>query len=219
MEEIYIKDLFHFYLKKLHILFICIIFALLIGIGYISFLQKPVYSSSALITLKKENTDLPIAQVDIVLNQKLVSAYREIVKSRRVLSRVNAELKHSYSNQELASMIKAEQISGTEIIKIRVSSDNRKISYNITNKVVEIFIEEINNIYGYSNIEIIDTPVISDASFNSQKLNSMVFATGGGLIIGVAVVFIMFYFSDSPKSTTVKSKMTTARKPKKRGVK
>lgn len=94
MEEIEIKEVFNiFWKKKFIIIAVAIIFAV-VGGGYSVKFKKPMYKASTTLLLaqnyeqesnKQENE---ITQTDISLNQKLVSTYSELVKSKTVIKTV-----------------------------------------------------------------------------------------------------------------------------------
>ena len=94
MEEINLKDFFNYYKKYLVIVGMVVFLSILVMFIYDKVFKTPLYSTYTTVLLVKNENDGndTINQSDITLNQKLVSTYREIIKSRLVLEQVINEL-------------------------------------------------------------------------------------------------------------------------------
>lgn len=206
MEEINLKDLFSFFVKKIPIiLFITsIIFAL--GMSYSVFLKTPLYKGNTTLILVKKQTGYEQGtaaqtQNDIILNQKLVATYSEIIKSRRVLNQVVNKLNLGYSSGELSKNITVSSVSDTEIIKISVSDENNKKASQIANTIADVFKEEVMEIYSLENVSIIDKAEVQDNPYNVQILKDVAIFLMVGLVVSVGIMFVVYYFDTSVKST------------------
>ena len=206
MEEINLKDLFSFFVKKIPIiLFITtIIFAL--GMSYSVFLKTPLYKGNTTLILVKKQTGYEQGtaaqtQNDIILNQKLVTTYSEIIKSRRVLNQVVNKLNLGYSSGELSKNITVSSVSDTEIIKISVSDENNKKASQIANTIADVFKEEVMEIYSLENVSIIDKAEVQDNPYNVQILKDVAIFLMVGLVVSVGIMFVVYYFDTSVKST------------------
>ena len=208
MEEINLKDLFSFFVKKIPIiLFITsIIFAL--GMSYSVFLKTPLYKGNTTLILVKKQTGYEQGtaaqtQNDIILNQKLVTTYSEIIKSRRVLNQVVNKLNLGYSSGELSKNITVSSVSDTEIIKISVSDENNKKASQIANTIADVFKEEVMEIYSLENVSIIDKAEVQDNPYNVQILKDVAIFLMVGLVVSVGIMFVVYYFDTSIKSKVV----------------
>lgn len=206
MEEINLKDLFSFFVKKIPIiLFITsIIFAL--GMSYSVFLKTPLYKGNTTLILVKKQTGYEQGtaaqtQNDIILNQKLVTTYSEIIKSRRVLNQVVNKLNLGYSSGELSKNITVSSVSDTEIIKISVSDENNKKASQIANMIADVFKEEVMEIYSLENVSIIDKAEVQDNPYNVQILKDVAIFLMVGLVVSVGIMFVVYYFDTSIKSS------------------
>ena len=96
MEEINLKDLFGFFVKKIPIIVIVSVIVMLLGMLYNILFKKPLYYGDTTIILVEENKsytqDGTVTVNDIQRNKQLVATYTQIVKSKRVLDRVIKEL-------------------------------------------------------------------------------------------------------------------------------
>jgi len=103
MEEINLGDLFAYIFKKSPLMLLIASTTIILGIIYMVCIQKPLYHGiTSVILVQQNNETTGVTQSDLNVNEKLVSTYSEIIKSRRVLSQVISELKLDSTIEELA---------------------------------------------------------------------------------------------------------------------
>lgn len=202
MEEIDLKELFDFIQSKLYILMLIILTIVVLGCIYSFNIKTPVYKSSATIVLatsdNKDGTE--ITQNEVSLNQKLVSTYSEIVKSRKVLSSVIASMNLDYTYEELHKMVSVEAVTNTEIIKVSVTDENALKAQQITNNISAEFAKEITDIYNVKNVKILDYANYSNRPSNVNYIKELIIYILGGTVIGIATLFMIFYFDNTIKT-------------------
>lgn len=204
MEEIDLKELFVYFVKRISIIIAITVFFLMTGIVYTMFIKTPLYEGKTTLILVNrdlDNSNSTITQSDIVLNQKLVSTYTQIVKSKKVLKQVISDLKLNYSYSELYNMVGVSGIQDTEIIKISVSNENPELAASIANSVASIFKEEVSEIYHLENITIIDKAEVAKNPYNIKIVKTAGICFIGGIAISVMLLFILYYFDTSIKSS------------------
>jgi len=204
MEEINLKDLFSYFVSKLFIVVITLAVAILVSAIYSECIKVPKYQSYTTIVLTRsgesgENSN-GITQNDISLNQKLVSTYREIIKSRRVLGQVIKNLDLDMSVEQLSGMISVTNEEDTELIKISVSCGNKTDAKNIANEIAKVFSNEIVDIYNIKNVSIIDSAIKAKNPYNMNTTKDVVIASLIGIVLGFGMIFIMFYFDTTIKN-------------------
>ena len=202
MEEINLKDLFMYFWKRIIIVFVVSIIVVMIGISYTVFFKTPLYSGETTLLLVKDNSDDSgvITQNDIVLNQKLVATYREIINSKRVLKEVINQLNLDITVSELSNNITVSSVDETEIIKIRVLYEDAKKSADIANTIASVFEREIVELYDMKNISVIDKAEIQSSACNLLKIKDIVIYFILGFAGSLVVLFICYYFDTSVKS-------------------
>lgn len=203
MGEINIKDLFNFFISKIKIIGIIVGVFVILGVLYVKFLQVPMYHSATTLILVSDNNNNNSAamQSDINLNKNLVSTYSEIVKSRTVLRKVKKELKLDMSIKELSKQIEVTSVENTEIIRIEVSDEDNKLAQKIAKEVAKTFMNEVKDIYNLTNITIIDKASLEKKPYNVSMIKQVGLFGISGLVIGSVVVFLIFYFDTSIKSS------------------
>lgn len=208
MEEINIKEMFSFYLSKIRIIVILMLVVVLLGAIYSLFFQKPLYESTTKLVLTGSTagagsvTETGITQSDLNLNSKLVATYREFIKSKTVLKEVIASLNLNYNSDELSKMVSVESISGTEMINITVKSSDATEAANIANELARVFSLRIVDAYNIDNIYVVDKAEINSTPVNINIVKQLVIYILIGLVLGVVVVFVMFYFDTTLKDET-----------------
>lgn len=197
MEELDLKELIAMFLeKKILIILVIIIFALLGAVYTLKFVT-PIYRSSTTLilaqtTLNRTEGELTsITQGDIALNANLVDNYKKIAESRRVASKVIENLGLSESIESIMENTTVSTSSDTEFIEITVSNTNPELACKIANELAIVFTDEALQIYKVNNVNILDEAVISltPANVNLFK-NIVLFAFVGGVIVAVYILLI-----------------------------
>ena len=203
MEEINLKELWEYFVSKLYIVIIVLMVAILVSNIYILFLQTPLYKSTATLVLTRaESSDTAsITQNDVNLNQKLVGTYSEIIKSRRILNKVIKNLKIGTTWEQLQKNVSVKNKADTELITITVVSDDSKVAPSIANEIADVFSDDIITIYNIQNVSIIDYAIESERPYNINYTKQTAIAFVAGLVISCAIIFVMFYFDTTIKSS------------------
>ena len=200
MEEINIKDFWDYYRKYIVIVIAIAFLGMLCIFIYDIALKKPLYSTYTTVVLVKDTNNEgidTIDQSDIILNQKLVSTYREIIKSRLILRQVIDNLNLNYTTDKISKEISVQALSDTEILKIVVTDPDANLAASIANELASVFENEITKIYKINNISIIDTAQPPKYASNIHKVRDVALA-GIILFVGTsAIIFVIFYFDDT----------------------
>ena len=203
MEEIDLVQLFRYYLKKSPIIILTTILAILIGYLYVEYIQIPMYHGSTTIILVQNNDNedsFDVTQNELTVNEKLVSTYSEIIRSRRVLEQVIENLKLKTSTADLADRIEVSSVSETYIIKVTVSDKSNKKAVEIANEVAEVFKKEISDIYNLENVSTVDKAIVEKKPYNVNKAKYLVIFALAGIVLSSGVIFVIYYFDNTIKN-------------------
>ena len=202
MEEINLKEVYSYFKSKILWILIAIIAIVIIGNVYTIITRVPMYQSNTTIVLVGESKK-EYSQSDSQLNQNLIGTYSEIIKSRKVLSKVIDNLKLKMSVEELSSHITTSSVEETEIIQITVENEKAKDAKKITDEVADVFSEEIQDIYNLENVAIIDKAEEAKSPFNVNYVKDNIIYLMIGVVLSFGVVFVMYYFDTSIKSSEI----------------
>ena len=203
METIDLKELFEYYKSKFGIVILFVALVGILGCLYGLFIQKPMYKSSTSIVLISEAKDnSQLTYNDVSVNQNLVSTYSEIVKSKRILNQVINNLNLDYSYGALSNNIEVSSVTGTQIIKITVTDGNSKTAMKVANEIAKVFSKEIPELYNISNVNVLDTAEVASSAYNVNIVKQSTIFLLAGLVLGLGVVFVMYYFDRSVKNAS-----------------
>lgn len=212
MEELDLKELINiFWIKRFYIILIVIMF-IIIGIVYSCVIITPEYKSSTTLVLAKSepnevNTSTntvateSITQTEVTLNQKLVSTYSELVKSKNVLRQVINNLKlKDLEEDELRRNVTVSSVKDTELIEITVTNKNAEYAHQIANEVAKVFTKKVSEIYNINNVHVVDEAEVSDVPYNINHVKDIIIF----MFIGI-VIASMYVLISNMLDTTVKA--------------
>ena len=212
MEEIDLKEIIYYIFKKKLFVILAIIICGVIGIFYTKYMVTPMYSSYSTVVLSKpedntvitnntsNTTSNSITQNDVTLNQKLISTYSEIMKSRSVAEQVINELNLNISENELMSNVSVSAKDDTEMLKISVSNKDPQIAAQIANSITEVFKIKIKEKYNIENVTTIDTAIASNSPYNVNYIKNSAIFSFICAISSCGILFLLFYFDTRIKS-------------------
>ena len=161
-----------------------------------------MYQSNTTIVLVGESKK-EYSQTDSQLNQNLIGTYSEIITSRKVLQQVIDNLKLKMTVDELSQNITTSSVEDTEIIRITVNNEKKKMAAEIADEVADVFSEEIQDIYNLENVAIIDKAEVAKEPYNINYVKDNVIYLMIGVVLSFGVVFVMYYFDTTIKSSEI----------------
>lgn len=198
MEEFNVLEFLKYYFSKFVFVILFIFIGFVASYIYTEFMQTAIYRSQASLVLN--STGSTLTQSDVNLNKNLVSTYREIVKSRRILNTVIEELKLDITYDELKKQVEVTSVNDTELILISVYNEDSQLAKEIADKIAKTFKVEVTEIYNIENVSIIDEALVSDIPYNVHILKQYIIGMGIGFGIISLILAIKFYMDDTVKS-------------------
>ena len=197
MEELDLKELFEiFWSKKVQIILIVLIFAV-IGVIYTMGFVTPVYTSSTTLVLagaeseeQTASTSNSITTTDITINSKLVSTYSVLVRSKDVLGQVISNLGIDISWEQLRNNVTVSSVEDTEVIEISVTNGNPQYAADIANEIAKVFSDKVAEIYNINNVHIVDEAETPAGPSNINHTRDVIIFAFIGVVIAVIYVLI-----------------------------
>ena len=169
MEEIDLKELVQiFWAKKVQIILIVAIFAV-IGFIYTIGFVTPKYQATTSLLLATNSAqsaagaDSSITTTDVTLNSKLVSTYSKLVKSDKVVRTVISNLSLKMEEATLKKIVSVTAAEDTEFIEISVKNEDPALATKIANEIAKVFIENVKEFYGVENVHVVDAAEVPQA--------------------------------------------------------
>lgn len=205
MEELDLKEIFRMLWNSRRFIITITIFFVIIAAVYSYVIQTPKYQSYTTIVLTKaentEGTNSSITQTDVTMNQKLVSTYSEIVKSKTVLAQVISNLQIAdLTEDQLRKSVTVSAVEDTEVIKIIVSNQNPEYAAKIANEIGKVFSEKISDMYKINNVYTLYAAEPSSTPYNIKPAKYIAIAIVAGIFISCAIIIVMGLFDTTVKS-------------------
>lgn len=216
MEELDLRQIMKtLWNKKVVILIVALLSAILGGIYSYKFVT-PKYESSTTLVLAKTDEQISntiessaITQTDLSLNQNLVSTYRELIRSKTVLRKVLTNLEiYDLKEEELKRNISVNSVKDTELIEITVSNTNPKQAADIANEVANVFSEEVADIYNINNIHVVDKAEEEKEPYNINHIKDISIFAFIGIVISIAYILIQSLLDNTVKDQETVEKST-----------
>lgn len=203
-ETIELRELLEILLKRKLLIIIMTVLCTVAGGVYSVFLITPMYNAETTMMVNgaKNMTDIA-SSLDIGsinLSQKLVVTYGEIVKSRIVLEQTIDSLKLDMTYEQLLGKTTAQQVGGTEILKIAVQDEDPAQAAVIANKISDVFVKEVMRILKVNNVETIDKAIPIEKPVNVKTALNTAIAMILGLMMGVFTAFVLEYMDNTIKT-------------------
>ena len=200
MEEINLRDLLSYFKKHLVLFVVMVLFVVSAGTIYSVFILKPEYKSQATVILSSDKSKNTV-QSEINANKNLIDTYTEVVKSHRVLDRVKSEMQIEDTYEQLVKKVTVASLKDTEIISISVVDLNKNHSYSLANRIADTFTDEIGQIYNDKSVNVLDRAVEPQKPYNVDIIKQEAIYAAAGIVLATAVIFLMFYFDRTIKTT------------------
>lgn len=199
MEEINLKELYDYFKERLMLILTIILVVVVLGSAYSIFFKTPLYQSSSKILLGSANGTYTTN--DVQLNASLVKTYSEIAKSDLVVNQVISNTGVDRKASGIRSNITLAAVSESLMIQISVSDRDPDTAKEITDGLVEVFIKEAKDKMNTQNFTIIDEATKPTAPYNVNLTKDVIIYLLAGVVVALAVVFVIFYFDTTVKSS------------------
>lgn len=179
--------------------------------GVVSFLLPPVYEAHVSVYVRLAQ---PLAASDpagvSLTSDQVLRTYASLVSERPLLQSVITEFGLTITPEDLSKEISATPVPNTTKLDVAVRNTNRALARDLDNSLVAGLIAEVNQFQQQAsqtsssaprdNLFVVSPAVLPDRPVSPQKLVNVLLAFGAGLIIAVAVAFLMDYLDQSIKN-------------------
>ena len=204
MEEISLREYFFVLRKRLWLVILLTIVSVVVS-GIVSYyVLEPEYQTFTTLIVGKpkdyQNVDNKLEYNELLLNQKLVSTYGEIVKTRAVTDEVIEKLNLDMGYKEFKEKVNVNLVKDTEIIKLEVTNRNPELAAKIANETALVFMKNIKEIMMVENVQVIDEAQIPESPIKPRPKLNMAIAGVLGFMIGIFLIFLLEYLDNTIKT-------------------
>ncbi|NDI34854.1 YveK family protein [Chengkuizengella sediminis] len=200
-EEIDFKQILQIIIKKIWILIIITLIAILIS-GLISYyVLTPTYHSSTQLLVAPTNSELqPFNSNDIRFSLELINTYSVIIKSPFILEQVIDELGINYSVAYLNDLITVQTASQSQVFTIEVVNEDSEMAAKITNTIAQVFKENIVGLMNVNNVTILAEAKASSVPIKPNPTLIIALSVVASVLVSLVLIFIIEFFDNSVKT-------------------
>lgn len=169
------------------------------------FVIKPQYEATTKLFIGKQETQESNAynNNDVMMYQKLMKTYAEIVKTSDLVTKATNNAGLSYNSKEIQGLLENLTVTpsaDTQILDLKFKGGNPKEVLQVTEAITNEFIKESKELIPNGNVQIIQVPQLPEHPVSPNKKLNILIAFVLGLMVGVGVVLLLEYLDNTFKS-------------------
>ncbi|QWC22576.1 capsular biosynthesis protein [Bacillus haikouensis] len=202
-ETISLRELMETLKKRMQLILMITLTAVIVSGGVSFFLLTPVYQSSTQLLVNQSKSEQPAYNIgEIQTNLQLINTYNVIMKSPAILEKVATDLKLDLTAAQLNEKIAVASEKDSQVINLSVQDTDPKKAAAIANKTADVFQDEIVKIMNVDNVSILaKAEVGKDTSpIKPKPLLNIAIAMVVGLMAGVGLAFLLEFLDNTVKT-------------------
>jgi capsular polysaccharide biosynthesis protein len=202
-ETISLRELMDTLKKRMQLILLITLTAILVSGGVSFFLLTPVYQSSTQLLVNQSKSDQPVInQGEIQANLQLMKTYNVIIKSPTILEKVVSDLNLDMTTAQLNEKITVGSESDSQVINLSVQDTDPQKAAEIANKTASVFQNEIPNIMNVDNVSILAKAEVGETQspIKPKPVLNIAIAAVVGLMIGVGLAFLLEFLDNTVKT-------------------
>lgn len=151
----------------------------------------PIYSAQSTVFIGKEQNSLAgITYADVMMGNQLLSDYRELIRSNRVLEETIIRLKLDTTPGILRGKVSINLVADSRFIYVNVKDPSPEMAMAIANSVTEVLVEKAYEVIGVNNVSIVDAAQLPKVPVSPSTLRNTAIAAVLGIMMGLFIIFI-----------------------------
>jgi capsular polysaccharide biosynthesis protein len=202
-ETISLRELMETLKKRMQLILLITLTAVIVSGGVSFFLLTPVYQSSTQLLVNQSKSDQPAYNIgEIQTNLQLINTYNVIMKSPAILEKVAADLKLDLTAAQLNEKITVASEKDSQVINLSVQDTDPKKAAAIANKTAEVFQNEIVKIMNVDNVSVLAKAEVGEdtSPIKPKPLLNIAIAMVVGLMAGVGLAFLLEFLDNTVKT-------------------
>ena len=188
MEEIDLRELFHYFIERWIWIAVTIVVFLALGNFYLFIMRTPMYHSTTTILLASDN-------------RNLLPSYSQLVETEPVLEPVVQKLGLNTTYNSLKKNISVKYANDTEVMSITVSYKDAKTAADIANEIASSYSTQLPKFYKMRSIKVVETAKEEAKPYNMNYLKMNVLFMFMAIALSCGTIFLLFYFDGTIKNS------------------
>ncbi|MGX1262635.1 capsular polysaccharide biosynthesis protein [Rossellomorea marisflavi] len=201
-ETINLRDLMQTLKKRMSLIILITLTAVLVSGGVSFFLLTPVYESSTQLLVNQSKSDQSAYNNpgQIQTNLQLINTYKEIITSPVILDKVADDL--NLNTRDLQENMTVSNQNDSQVVSLAVEDQDPKKAAEIANKTAEVFQKDIPDIMNVDNVTILTKAEVGGkiSPVKPKPLLNIAIAAIIGLMIGVGIAFLLEFLDNTIKT-------------------
>lgn len=191
-SELDLIDLIHILLRRWKLISLIGI-PIFIGGVIFAFTRPTVYKGeiTLMVSNGKNYSVVSIDGSEITTNQKLVTTYAEVAKSKLLMKRLITKYDLESTPENLSREINVNPIEDTELIKINYIDKDKQMAAAVANEIGNEFVQRIKEIMNFQNLKIVERAEIPEEPLPNKRKLILVVSGVLGLLGGVFTGFLV----------------------------
>lgn len=193
MKELTLKDVFKIILRRIWLVVLLPVCAVIVTAIMVFYFIPPTYTASAsMYVLNKQNVDSNMINYSDLQSSALLTAdYRELVLSKRVLSAVADDFNLDAETIKDEYNVEVTSANNTRIIVISATSEDPVLAANLANAIGKEFAVVVVDIMDANNVSFVDVAEPPLEPSAPRKLMSIAIAGIAGLLVAIVIAVLI----------------------------
>jgi len=190
-ESITLMEFLFIMNRKRKLIITTIILTAVTGIAF-SFLRPNIYEAESTLMVSSEEvySIQNLGNEEVLRNQRLVSTYSEIARSKSIMLNVIKNLDLETTPEKITKFLKMEPVDETELIKISYRDQNPQKAARLVNEISEEFIKKISDVMSFKNLKIVEKAMTPEKPINNKKATIAFTSLILGSFLGIFLALI-----------------------------
>jgi succinoglycan biosynthesis transport protein ExoP len=180
-----IRDFIRLLKKKKKFILLVTFYITLIG-GFASFAIPPKFEAKTDVLVNFTTANI-VSSGEIDANLRLIETYKYLMKSNRILNKVNGSLEETYKKDELSRKVKIQSNINSQILTILAEEKTPEKAAALANTLATTFQEEIKTLMNLENVHILSPATVGEDTKSIKPITALFF------IISAIVGFLVSY--------------------------
>lgn len=180
-----IRDFIRLFKKKKKFILLVTFYITLIG-GFASFAIPPKFEAKTDVLVNFTTANI-VSSGEIDANLRLIETYKYLMKSNRILNKVNGSLEETYKKDELSRKVKIQSNINSQILTILAEEKTPEKAASLANTLATTFQEEIKTLMNLENVHILSQATVGEDTKSIKPITALFF------IISAIVGFLVSY--------------------------